>query len=630
MCGICGIIPRKHEASTLSAKSLSFTQAMIARLRYRGPDDEGTCVLPFLPGGSFGHSRLSIIDLSPQGQQPMYSEDRSHILVTNGEIYNFTELRQELLSKGHKFRSSSDSEVILHLYEEEGTFAFDRLRGMYAVALYDQKSRKIILARDPLGIKPLYVYKTADFIAFASEINAFRALPETLQVDIEGISSFLLLGCIAAPRTHFKNVRALRSGEIVTIQDGNISYQGGIPLGQLYENANNQKPGNPDTVRESLRDSIQRHLISDAPIGLFLSGGIDSGIIAGLARETTQADVRTVCVTVPGHTMDESRYARMTAERYGISLQEVPFSQSDFESSIDAFFNHIDMPTIDGFNTFIVSQAARQAGLTVALSGVGGDELFGGYPTFSWVPFFNRISRIAGLLGAPSRRISAQLLRLCSQSSGGMRVSELLGRYPADRRIAHLAFRGLFVGDILSSLLNADSKASAETAFSRYMSNSAWAINRNIATPLAVAGMEIEQYMQPMLLRDTDVFSMAHSLEVRTPLVDMDVFQTCLPFLCNPPAEDKHPKWLLRHSVTKPLPSPVVTRKKQGFSFPWQEWMQGYTLSHLDEMLNAHNPDFEFLNISALRRQRDLYVSGKAHWRCLWGLYVLMRMLSDS
>ncbi len=621
MCGICGIT-WKHASGP--ENGLVAVEHMTARLQHRGPDASGTSA-DGAQGIYLGHRRLSIIDLSPAARQPLFNETQSLAAIVNGEIYNFQELRKNLLSKGHQFVSESDSEVILHLFEDLGVAAFAELRGMYAVAIHDKSDNTVVLARDPLGIKPLYVYETDTFIAFASENQAFAALTPSPTIGHAGIADFLLLGAIPAPHTHLEKVRALKPGEIVVIRDGHTNYNGGCSISDFCMAAPSEAISVAGAT-ECLRDSVQRHLISDAPIGLFLSGGIDSGVIAGLARETTQADIRAACVTVPGHPMDESHYARMTANHYDIALTEIPFGQSEFEAGLEHFFQHMDMPTIDGFNTYIVAQAAREAGLTVALSGVGGDELFGGYPTFNWVPKFQRVGALAGMLGPLSRGAASRLLTTFNCTSGATRIGELL-RHRVDRRVAHLAFRGLFVGAQLEDLLQPELKHLARGAFDRYMDGTAWSVSQTLASDIAVSGMEISHYMQPMLLRDSDVFSMAHSLEVRTPLVDTEVLRTCLPHLRKKHQTDGHPKWLLRQALRNPLPSPVVSRRKQGFSFPWQEWMQGFALKDMDRMLEESTCWQSILRGDAVQHWMSEYRSGRAHWRCFWALYVLLKML---
>jgi asparagine synthase (glutamine-hydrolysing) len=629
MCGICGIIPNNHtKAGSEPDTTLEFLHHMLRAMHHRGPDAQQASQLPGLQGAAFGHTRLSILDLSENGNQPMFNEDKTVVLVANGEIYNYRELRQELQSRKHHFVSTSDSEVILHAYEEYGTEAFARIRGMYAFALYDQKKEHILLKRDPLGIKPLYICETSAFIAFASEVRALLALPIDRQIDHEAIAAFMMMGCISAPHTHIKAIQALLPGQLVTIQRGQISRTNGNAIRDYIFSAAEAPPPATDTIKACLHDSMQRHLISDAPIGLFLSGGIDSGTLAGLATATGHTNIRGVCVTVPENDMDESRYARLTAQRYGISMQEIPLTKDVFEDSMSQFMRDVDMPTCDGFNTFIVSRAAKQAGFKAAISGVGGDELFAGYPTFCWVPFFTHFSRTLDVFGKRPRALAARLLRSCIRSSAATRVSLLMQQYRADQRISYLAYRGMFVSDVLSQLLVPDMAHAAENAFHRFMETTAWANEPSLPTPLVVAGLEIDRYMQPMLLRDADNFSMAHSLEVRTPFVDETVLQTCLPALAHTshPA-DRHPKWLLRQVLDTPLPDPVVTRKKQGFTFPWQDWMTGQVVKEMRELTHSNHPLNACLCVPAVEKVVRDFESGRTHWRCLWSLFVLFKSL---
>jgi len=572
-------------------------------------------------------SRLSIIDLSPAGRQPLYNEDRTLLAVVNGEIYNYEELRDELIQRGHTFSSQSDSEVVVHLYEDEALAGLARLRGMYAIGLYDIGKREVVLLRDDLAIKPLYLYEDDDVFAFASEINAFRSAGLALTPSKGAIADYLLLGCIRAPATLYREVRALVSGECVTIRGGMAEYHMGCLAGRKYASAFCDSRLSPSVLRERMEDSVRRHLISDAPIGLFLSGGIDSGTIAGLARQVSGADIRAVSVVLPGHPLDESSFARTTADLYGIDLAEVPLSQTDFEAEMDQFFERMDMPTVDGFNTYVVAKAAHDAGLTVALSGLGGDELFAGYPTFSWVPTFSRVLWFAASLGMASRAAASQMLRALSNSSGGKRVAEILANAPRDCRSSYLAYRGLFCGRTLSDLLAVDVRHEADAATARFFDENSWVLASEMPLQTAVAGMEIDNYMTPMLLRDTDVFSMAHSLEVRVPLVDREVLRAFFPCLSHRGYTDGAPKWNLRQSLATPLPRGVVQRTKQGFVLPWQEWMKGKAVREFDRILAEGRNWRSLLNTEAVIQHRDAYVQGRAHWRCFWSLYVLMRMI---
>ena len=627
MCGICGIVAKKPDAPF--GNLTEATRAMTRAMRHRGPDDEGFHV-DERKGVALGHSRLSIIDLSTAGRQPLHNNENTIHAVVNGEIYNYRELRDGLAAKGHRFVSDSDSEVVPHLFEEHGSTAWEKLRGMYACAVYDEVSGALVLARDPLGIKPLYLYEDESVIAFASEIRAFRALDPRPEPSIEGIMDFLLQGCIPAPATHLKRVKALQPGEVVTVRNGALRRSRLATIADWCPPAARAQTPDVAELGHCLRDSVRRHLVSDAPIGLFLSGGIDSGTLAGIASQVADSDVRAVSVVVPGHAMDESAYARQTADAYGIGLTEIPLSQNDFETDLALFLSHLDLPSIDGFNTFVVSKAARQAGLTVALSGVGGDELFAGYPTFRWVPFYTMVRKCLGVAGPPGRHAAASLLGLLTRSSGADRVAEVIRTVGADRRAAFLAFRGLFVGRILEQLVAPDLQRHVPAALERFMDATEWCRDKRIPSDLAVGGLEIQNYMGPVLLRDTDALSMAHSLEVRTPLVDVEVVKAALPFLAHPARGDGYPKWPLRNALQNPLPEAVVQRKKQGFSFPWQEWMSGKVQSEFNEALREPGEWAQIIRPDAARRWQQAYTSGHAHWRCFWSLYVLMRLLSPT
>jgi len=625
MCGICGIVLKKRPWS--GGDPSVVVRKMADLLRHRGPDDEGFYA-DEEKGVYIAQRRLSIIDLSPAGRQPYFNEDGKVATLVNGEIYNFRELRHDLLRKGHHFVSQSDCEVVLHLFEEQGRDGLKKLRGMYAAAVYDSRSGELVLARDPLGIKPLYLLENAGFVAFASEIRAFDALDLSLDRDPAGLADFLMLGCIPAPNTHIRNVRAIKPGQQVSIIGSTVRETDCFDIGSVCRTAAQERNPDMERLKYVVRDSVRRHMVSDAPIGLFLSGGIDSGTLAGIAAEEVDADVRAITIGVPGHPLDETARARLTAKQYGLNLTEIPLNQKDFEQDVEHFFQHLDLPSRDGFNTYIVSKAAKQSGLTVALSGTGGDELFAGYDTFKWVPFFGRINRVAHAFGKPGRNGASQLLRMASKTSGGWRVAELMRRPEADRRIAYLSYRGLFVGKFLEDLLQPELKVYAQSAFERYMENTAWCLDPQIPTPIAVAGLEWQCYWAPMLLRDCDALSMAHSLEVRVPLTDMEVFKTALPFLAQPTSGDGHPKWLLRQTLEKPLPSEVAGGKKNGFVFPWQNWLKGRTLADFNR--RSVLADTSRLRPEALRTWREKYTSGSAYWQNFWALYVALRTDSGN
>lgn len=625
MSGICGIVFRKNIPAEDGKILIS---NILMRLAHRGPDSSNAYI-DDRNGVFLGYTHLAIIDLTSTAKHPFINETRSLVTIVDGKIYNYPELKHSLLQKGHIFKSASDSEVILHLFEEEKWRTWQLLRGMYACAIYNIHEKTVWLARDLFGIKPLYLYENDNFFAFSSEIQAFNVLEAELQFNIDGIADFLLLGCIPPPATHLKNIRTIMPGQHVIISNSSIWFSKSTTAHELCNTANETPVPTLTELSDCLRDSVKRHLVSDVPIGLFLSGGIDSGSIASLAS-ADNTNLRAVTVTLPGHVQDESQHARLTASTFGIELTEIPLVKSDFENNLPFFLNFLDMPSVDGFNTFIVSKLARQTGLTVALSGLGGDEFFGGYTTFWWTPFFSYIGVLTNILGRFSRNISALTLELCNHTSGSQRAAEIIRMKASDPRLAYLSFRGLFVGKHLAELIAPDGNTAAQKAMERFLESTSWILNSTMPLKLSVAALEIQNYMGPMLLRDTDVASMAHSLEVRTPFVDIEVAKYALPLLkTSPNIGDSFPKLRLRQILPKPLPDEIVRKKKQTFTFPWQKWLKGKILSEIDEILLMNNSAEwkEIIPPAAFKRWRDAYVAGNAHWRCIWALYVLVTFL---
>ncbi|MCC7518147.1 MAG: asparagine synthase (glutamine-hydrolyzing) [Verrucomicrobiae bacterium] len=627
MCGICGIVLKQPVLETIAAEAV--VRAMADAMRHRGPDDEG--YFSDGPAGVFlGHRRLAILDLSPAGRQPMWNEERSTCVLVNGEFYNWRELREGLLARGHRFASSSDAEVLVHLFEERGAAAFDALRGMYAAAAYDATRGILHLARDPLGIKPLYLFETDGLLAFASEARAFRSLPGfDGATSGDALADFLLLGSVPAPRAFARGVRALAPGERVEVREGRAAFRGASPVPGWCAAADADEPPDEASMAEALRDSVRRHLVSDAPIGLFLSGGIDSGTLAGLASEVSPAPVHTISVSLAGHALDESGLAHRTAERYGTRHRDVPLAQADFEGMLERFLEHLDQPSIDGFNTYVVSRAARDAELTVALSGVGGDELFAGYGNFARVPRLAGWMRAAAALGGAGRAAAALATAALRGGTSGERLAGLLRSAPADERGAYLACRGLFSARAMAHVLRPERRALVAAAHERFFSETAWAVERPQPPRVIVGGLEFTRYLSSQLLRDTDALAMAHGLEVRTPLVDVEVVRRALPLLASEPAGDGAPKRRLRDALRTPLPEEVARRPKQGFVFPWEEWLRGRALADFDRRLAERGAWTEWLSADGLRDVRNGYSAGRIHWSWFWALYVALRKIES-
>ncbi len=419
MCGICGAAFATPKQDTESR-----VRVMTAAMSHRGPDGEGFLVNePRAPGLALGMRRLSIIDL-PGGHQPIWNETRDVAVIFNGELYNYRQLRDALALCGHRFSTQSDTEILVHAWEEWGEDCLVELRGMFAFALLDLRRRHatvpvLFLARDPLGIKPLYYTQASDGFAFASEIRALLAsglCPR--QISQDALTAYLLFGSVSEPVTLLEGVFSLPPGHKMLMY---IPERRRVPRARPWYDATRSAAARDahrprefsaaaGLLRPLLKDAVEAHLIADVPVGLFLSSGLDSSAIAMLAGRA-KAGIQSFTLTFPGTTFDEAALARVVADRCGSQHTEVPLDGAAILSRIDEALAALDQPTMDGINTYFVSWAARQVGLKVALSGLGGDELFAGYSTFSDVPRLNKLAQTAKLLPAPLRRALAPMLR---------------------------------------------------------------------------------------------------------------------------------------------------------------------------------------------------------------------------
>ena len=385
MCGITGII--NFNNAPISENVLI---GMSNALSHRGPDDTGVYINKIKTAG-LAHKRLSIIDPSSTGHQPMCNEDGTLWITYNGEIYNYSELRNRLKNSGHIFKSNSDTETIVHAYEEWGIEALLRkLRGMFTFAIYDTKSQRLIIARDRLGIKPIYYSHNNDTVIFASEIKAILKSNSILKKrDFQSAGLFLLHGSIPAPKTIFKEIFALEPGHFLTINRNGLRKKRYYDPRKTFSDTSLLKISEEDAVervRSCLNETIKCHLISDVPVGAFLSGGIDSTAVAALMREAEHKPIKTVSIVFPDTPYDEAKYAKLAARRFETEHVEIEVNGKNMIEHLDKILGSMDQPTINGVNTYFVSWATAQAGLKVAMSGVGGDEIFGGYPSFTQIP----------------------------------------------------------------------------------------------------------------------------------------------------------------------------------------------------------------------------------------------------
>ncbi len=556
MCGIAGIIGPRSQ----SARAELAVTAMLRALRHRGPDDEG--LWQSNSGDArFAHTRLSILDLSAAGHQPMSTADGRFTITFNGEIYNFLTLRTELENQGVALRTRTDTEVILHLYAREGPACVQKLRGMFAFAIWDEREHSCFLARDPFGIKPLYISRNSDGMVFASELRALLdsgLVAKTL--DPSAVTGYFKTGSVPEPLTMVKEARCLPAGHTLTWKDGKIStgpYQ--------FVEFPTYLPPVKDPVahtRAALMDSVRQHFVSDVPVGIFLSGGMDSTALLALARVTGQRDLQTYSVALEDAGLDESPAAKRTAEHFGSTHHEMRLTSSLGREMFDKFLSSIDQPSIDGFNTYVVSSLARERGAKVVLSGLGGDELLGGYSSFWKIPNLLRACHAAQaipFIGATASKI----LQSRVWSPRLRRLGALL-QEPVSIREAYRSYRGIYLLDEAQKLAMHATGATVEEA--KYTGLPAVA-----SDPLnAISELELTCYMRNQLLRDSDVMSMAHGLELRVPLVDSVLFNAIarLPTA----VRIRQGKQLLADAVPE-IPAWVMGQAKRGFVFPFADWL---------------------------------------------------------
>ena len=551
MCGIAGSIVRDPQGGFRPAM-----HRMHEAIAHRGPDDRGSWCSPDRHA-AFVHTRLSIIDPSAAGHQPMAIADGRLTITYNGEIYNYEVLRAALMKRGIQFQSNSDTEVILRLYEAEGPACVERLRGMFAFAIWDAQERRCFMARDRFGIKPLYYADTGGSLLFASEIRALLAAGVAANVDEAGAYHYFRSGSVPEPLTLIKGVRALEAGHHL------VWHNGSVATGQYWDVSFPESRTVSDPVaatRDALIDSVRHHFVSDVPVGVFLSGGMDSTAIVALARLHRKGELRTFSLAFPGLPLDEGPVARQTAQHFGTTHHEWAVDGATAASSFDEFLGAADQPSIDGFNVFLVARLARRHDTKVVLSGLGGDELFGGYPSFRQVPRLARAAQLAsagGTLGRSAARAGSRI--------GGSRVRRLadLLTAPPTLENAYGVFRGVYSRD----------EARALTA--HYVGSATSIDDTRGTTELAgpsansITALELTRYMRNQLLRDSDVMSMASGIELRVPFVDVGVFDAVSEL--RPEQRVEPGKALLRRAVPE-VPEWVVNRPKRGFMLPFEQW----------------------------------------------------------
>jgi asparagine synthase (glutamine-hydrolysing) len=612
MCSISGIF-----SIARSPESRDAVQRMNAAQKHRGPDDDGIAHLKFPPAEVLlGSTRLAIIDTSTAGHQPMSDPLTGNWITYNGETYNFRELRQQL--GNDTWSSNTDTEVVLRAYKKWGAGAFAKMRGMFALAIWDEAKQELVLARDPLGIKPLYYYVAKSHLIFASELRAILAsglVPR--QLSTSGVDSYLATGSVEAPLTIIDGVKQLLPGHGLRVRTNEA---GQIELSEVNFAAENEVteklPDRREAVtrlRSELEESIRLHLVSDVPVGVFLSGGMDSSALVALMSRISDRRPKTFSVVFDENAYTEAPFSRAVAERFNTDHCEIPLREDALLKILPDAIAALDQPTMDGINTFVVSNAVKNAGVTVALSGLGGDELFAGYPSFrralklaSMPETSRRLLRAASGFGKFALNGSVQRHKFWELVSSDC--------HPTD---VYRISRQLFAGDSISKMTS----RSADTHTRNGHHNDIDIVNK-------VSQLELQGYMTNTLLRDTDAMSMAHSLEVRVPFVDTKLVDYVLSLPGEWKVREKTAKPLLADAVADLLPRDFMARPKMGFTLPFEKWLQRNLRNEVASVLQ----DSQRLSIPGLNASvvQNLWINflqkpRAVGWSRPWSIYVLAK-----
>ena len=616
MCGIAGIATI-HPVTELGPA----VERMAAAMKHRGPDskgveDLGSCLL--------ANTRLSIIDLNDRGRMPMSSPDGQTWITYNGECYNASELRVGLTERGHCFRTTTDTEVVLHLYLEYGERFVEKLRGMFAFAIWDARDRKLLLGRDRLGIKPLYLHQSGGQLLFASELKTLLAselIPRHL--DPAGLRAFLQLGHIPPPSSAIRGVTPLPPGHIGVWKDGEwrtqeywslIPRPSSLPADNLAED-----------LAGVLVEATRSHLVSDVPVLIFLSGGADSACLAALAKAAGAQNLSAMTVGFDEPEFDESALTRRTAEALNVSLEVVTLDARRVEAELDHVIWALDQPTVDGLNSYWISKLGAEAGFKVALSGQGGDELFGGYDSLAWFERFNTVARLPRPLPATA------IGRLFDRKALPFRWRKLSYLIGADDPFvaAQLAVKTLFLDRDVGELIARTFPSNSHHGEARdHLKNWSKQVEREDLLE-RLAFMDIHTHLEPRLLRDLDAMSMAHSIEVRPVFLDHRIVEFLLPV----PSKLRMQRKRLLLDAAKTLLPPALyadlqSRRKRTFTFPFQRWLSRDLRGVLKEAFSTERvraagilqPDA--VNDLWNRYERS---EGAVGWSRIWDLFVLQR-----
>ena len=614
MCGINGIYNHKSLKDVENKVKL-----MNSLTKHRGPDysniylDSSVCI---------GHNRLSIIDLDSKSNQPFISADENLVLSYNGEIYNFLELKEEL-SKSYDFKTKSDTEVIIAAYSIWGIEMVYKFNGMFSFALWDKSKEELFLCRDRFGIKPLYYMEVNQSIIFSSSIKALKSFShEELKIKEDDLLDFLQYGTVHQPNTILDKVKSVPRGSFLMAGNQETKI---FEYWNLFESNNSNKIISEPlkTVNKLLLESVEKRLISDVPYGIFLSGGIDSSILVAAASKVSTQKVNTFSIVFKEKGFDERKFSRQIASKYKTNHLELELNPEEILQQIEEPFKFMDHPSVDGINTFFISKQVHNQGFKMALSGAGSDELFAGYPVFKQV---FELENKKWLYSFPPqlRNIFGKLLQLRNQSLKSHKIAEILNLKLLELPYFYPIFRKIFANNTIYKLCDIKNISTENYPFN-------WAFNNldtnnigaNYSLISKISALEIETYLQNVLLRDADQMGMANSLEIRVPFLDHNLVE----YVLSLPNELKYPiypKKLLIDSTKGWIPDEIIYRKKMGFVLPWEKWMRNELSSFCEESL-LNLEDFSIFNMSQVNLLWKDFVKGNPYinWLQIWSLVVL-------
>jgi len=624
MCGIAGILSENLSAE----QKKQIVIKMNASLAHRGPDHNGIWETE---GICLGHRRLSIIDLSENANQPFFSSNKRYVIVYNGELYNYRELKLELQRSAqgsneipHFFKTASDTEVVLAAYLRWGKDCLRHFHGMFAFAIYDTAEKKLFAARDRMGVKPFYYHFSNDGFLFSSEIRAILHCGlKKFSLNSSALAEYVMYQTVYAPKTIVKGIQMLLPGHYLEYQNGKAALTQYYDLNKIQ--AQDVLPYEQvcAKVNELLALAVQKRMVSDVPFGAFLSGGIDSSAVVGLMSKVSSEKIQTFHVSFDESEFSESVYAKQIAKKFKTEHHEIKLHPNDFLAQLPEALKAMDHPSGDGPNTYIVSKATRNAGITMALSGIGGDELFAGYDVFKRM---DELSKKTWLNAIPqfARKAAGQVIRKKSNSVGGDKKAELLAEKEITFASAYMLNRSLFTQKDLSKLL---SKGDPFEQITKIVNAVGGKKDHLLST---VSLCEMQTYLQNVLLRDTDQMSMAVALEVREPFLDHKLIE----YVLGIKDEWKYPhtpKKLLTDSLGDLLPAEIINRPKMGFTLPWKEWMK-HELKTLCEENIRELGKRDLLNEKGLLELWNAFLMGdpKVSWSRIWHLVVLNNWIKEN